>query len=198
MEIDSHVDAQNDVEMAAANDEQQLDDNEEEDDNGGVGVKKERNALTRLPIAKVKHIFKLDWDNKVCQKNSYVLIAKMTELFLSELAKNVHAVCKRSKRKTMNIEDVASVIKQHESKYGFVDVASLFYVDVFNNKKSKSVNTRNAHDGTATISNSNSALHSSSKNARNKPHTATAGARKQQSRTAVSTNRTIESMFHMK
>ena len=154
-------------------------------------VKKERTALTRLPIAKVKNIFKLDWDNKLGQKNSYVVIAKMTELFLNELAKNVHAVCKRAKRKTMNIEDIAAVVKGNEGKYGFVDIGSLFYVDVFNNKKSKSANTRGVGGG----SNNNNVNTNNNNNTR----TATTKLHKQQQHNNVNNNnRTIESMFQMK
>ena len=153
-------------------------------------VKKERTALTRLPIAKVKNIFKLDWDNKLGQKNSYVVIAKMTELFLNELAKNVHAVCKRAKRKTMNIEDIAAVVKSNEGKYGFVDIGSLFYVDVFNNKKSKSANTRDVGGGS-----NNNNVNTNNNNTR----TATTKLHKQQQHNNVNNNnRTIESMFQMK
>lgn len=193
MEIDAHVDEEaNDVEMMNVNDD---------NDNDGV-VKKERTVLTRLPIAKVKNIFKLDWDNKLCQKNSYVVIAKMTELFLNELAKNVHAICKRSKRKTMNIEDIAAVIKQNDSKYGFVDISSLFYVDVFHNKKSKSANTRsgvanssNNNNVVNTITNNNTHVHSTSQNTKDKTRTTTTKLPKHNNN---NNNRTIESMFHMK
>jgi histone H3/H4 len=155
-------------------------------------VKKERTALTRLPIAKVKNIFKLDWDNKLGQKNSYVVIAKMTELFLNELAKNVHAVCKRAKRKTMNIEDIAAVVKGNEGKYGFVDIGSLFYVDVFHNKKSKSANTRGVGGGSSNNNNVNT-------NNNNTRTTTTKLPKQQHQHNNVNNNnRTIESMFQMK
>lgn len=179
MEIDSHVDENGDVDMIRESEERK-------------GSRKERCGLTRLPIAKVKNVFKMDLDcNKTCQKNSYVVIAKMTELFLNELARNVHAVCKRAKRKTMNIEDIAMAIKQNEMKYGFIDIGSLFYVDVFNtHKKSKSVNARVVHSNTnnnnsiakgKTRFNKESTKHSTNNNNNNN---------------IINNNRTIESMFH--
>ena len=161
------------------------------DVNEEYAVKKERTALTRLPVAKVKNIFKLDWDNKLGQKNSYVVIAKMTELFLNELAKNVHTVCKRAKRKTMNIEDIAAVVKGNEGKYGFVDIGSLFYVDVFHNKKSKSANTRGGNG------NSNGNNNNANTNNNNTRTTATK-LPKQRQHNVNNNNRTIESMFQMK
>ena len=158
------------------------------DVNEEYAVKKERTALTRLPVAKVKNIFKLDWDNKLGQKNSYVVIAKMTELFLNELAKSVHAVCKRAKRKTMNIEDIAAVVKGNEGKYGFVDIGSLFYVDVFHNKKSKSANTRGGNGNINNIVNTNN----------NNTRTTATKLPKQHQHNVNNNNRTIESMFQMK
>jgi uncharacterized protein (DUF1697 family) len=114
----------------------------------------------------------------------------MTELFLNELAKNVHAVCKRAKRKTMNIEDIAAVVKGNEGKYGFVDIGSLFYVDVFHNKKSKSANTR------VNNSSNNNNVNTNNNNTR----TATTKLPKQQHQhnNVNNNNRTIESMFQMK
>jgi histone H3/H4 len=53
---------------------------------------------------------KLDEDVKLCQTNSYYVLGKLTELFLSELAKNAHSVAKINKRKTMNLEDIGIYI----------------------------------------------------------------------------------------
>lgn len=49
---------------------------------------------------------KLDGDIKLCQKNAYFVVGKLTELFLQELAQNAHSVAKINKRKTMNLEDI--------------------------------------------------------------------------------------------
>ncbi len=57
-------------------------------------------------MAKIKNIMKLDDDTKLCQKNSYYVVGRLTELFLQELAKNAQSVSKINKRKTMNLEDI--------------------------------------------------------------------------------------------
>jgi histone H3/H4 len=90
--------------------------------------KKERSGFTRLPISKIKYLMKLDGDVKLCQKNAYVVLAKMTELFLQELAKNSHSVAKLNRRKTMNLEDIACAVKSIE-KYSFIDVNTIFNVE---------------------------------------------------------------------
>ncbi len=46
----------------------------------------------------------------LCQKNAYIVLGKLTELFLQELSRNAHSVAKISKRKTMNIEDIGKII----------------------------------------------------------------------------------------
>jgi histone H3/H4 len=60
----------------------------------------------RFPMAKVKKIMKLNPNIGVCQKNSYIVIGKLAELFLQELSRNAASVAKINKRKTMNIEDI--------------------------------------------------------------------------------------------
>jgi len=60
----------------------------------------------RLPLAKIKNMMKLDDEIKLCQKNAYYVVGKLTELFIQELAKNAHSVAKLNKRKTMNLEDI--------------------------------------------------------------------------------------------
>jgi histone H3/H4 len=49
---------------------------------------------------------KSDEDINLCQKNSYIVMGKLTELFLQELARNAHSVAKMNKRKTLNLEDI--------------------------------------------------------------------------------------------
>jgi len=48
----------------------------------------------------------MDPDIKLCQKNAYLVIGKLTELFIEELARESVAVAKTKKRKTLNIEDL--------------------------------------------------------------------------------------------
>ena len=101
--------------------------------------KKEKNTLMRFPLAKIKNIMKLDDDIKLCQKNAYYVIGKLTELFLKELARNSYLVCKNQKRKTINIEDISTAIRQND-KYSFIDINSIFYIE--NLKSSKKQNKR--------------------------------------------------------
>ena len=60
---------------------------------------------------------KLDNDIKLCQKNAYLVIGKLTELFLQEIANNAHKICKNSKRKTINLEDINIAIKQNNNTF---------------------------------------------------------------------------------
>ena len=57
-------------------------------------------------MSKIRNIMKLDEDVKLCQKNAYFGVCKLTELFLQELGQNAHSVAKLNKRKTMNLEDI--------------------------------------------------------------------------------------------
>jgi DNA polymerase epsilon subunit 4 len=98
--------------------------------------KKEKIGFTRLPLAKIKNIMKLDGDVKLCQKNAYYVIGKLTELFLQELANNALSVSKISKRKTMNLEDIACAVKSIE-KYNFLDVKTIFNVETIEDLKAK-------------------------------------------------------------
>ena len=98
--------------------------------------KKEKNNLIRLPLSKIKNTMKLDSEIKLCQKNAYFVIGKLTELFLQEIAKNAHIVCKNGKRKTINLDDINTSIKRNE-KFSFIDMNSLFYVDSIEKSKPK-------------------------------------------------------------
>ncbi len=98
--------------------------------------KKDKNNLIRLPLSKIKNTMKLDSDIKLCQKNAYYVIGKLTELFLQEIAKNAHIVCKNGKRKTINLDDINTSIKRNE-KFSFIDMNSLFYVDTIEKSKPK-------------------------------------------------------------
>lgn len=63
-----------------------------------------------MPIAKIKNISKLDPEVKLCQKNAYVVIGRLTELFIQQVARESVAVAKIKKRKTLNIEDMCNNI----------------------------------------------------------------------------------------
>ena len=112
----------------AIEDENMNDESNANNLNKQASHKKEKVNLIRLPLSKIKNTMKLDKDVKLCQKNAYYLIGRLTELFLQELAKNAHLVCKTSKRKTINIDDINTAIKRND-KFSFIDINSLFYVD---------------------------------------------------------------------
>ena len=103
--------------------------------------KKERTSLIRYPLAKIKNIMKLDNDIKLCQKDAYTVIGKLTEMFLQELARDAYAVCKSCKRKTINLEDISSAIKM-EPKMGFINFNSIFYVQELNKVKKRPTSTK--------------------------------------------------------
>ena len=128
----------------------------EKDNNNNIEIKdeknhkKEKNSLMRFPLAKIKNIIKLDDDIKLCQKNAYFVIGKLTELFLQELAKNSYLVCKNQKRKTINIEDINTAIRQND-KYSFIDINSIFYIE--NLKNSKKQNKKKKDENNVSINN---------------------------------------------
>ena len=102
-------------------------DNENENIQEETENKKERTSLIRFPLAKIKNIIKLDNDIKLCQKDVYTVIGKVTEMFLQELSQGAYAVCKSCKRKTINLEDINSAIKM-DSIIGFINFGNVFGV----------------------------------------------------------------------
>ena len=122
----------------------------ENNENNNNKNKKEKNSLIRFPLAKIKNIMKLDNDIKLCQKNAYLVIGKLTELFLQEIANNAHKICKNSKRKTINLEDINIAIKQN-NKFSFIDINSIFYIE--NLKSSKKQNKRKKDENNLSINN---------------------------------------------
>ena len=105
-------------------------------------TKKEKNSLIRFPLAKIKNIMKLDTDIKLCQKDAYIVIGKLTELFLQDLAQGAYNICKSCKRKTINLEDINSAIKMNP-KMGFINFNSIFYVEELNKVKKRPTSSKN-------------------------------------------------------
>ena len=103
--------------------------------------KKEKTSFIRFPLAKIKNIIKLDSDIKLCQKDVYTVIGKLTELFLQDLAQGAYSVCKSCKRKTINLEDINSAIKMNP-KMGFINFNSIFYVEEINKIKKRPNSTK--------------------------------------------------------
>ena len=131
MDIDKEP-SENNLEEENKNNESEQNENEN---------KKERTSLIRFPLAKIKNIMKLDNDIKLCQKDAYTVIGKMTEMFLQELARGAYAVCKSCRRKTINLEDINSAIKM-DPKMGFINFNSIFYVQELNKIKKRATSTR--------------------------------------------------------
>lgn len=158
--------------------------------------KKDKISLIKYPISKIKNIMKLDNEIKLCQKEVYSVIGKLTEIFLQELAQNAYAVCKSCKRKTINLEDINSAIKMNP-KMGFINFNSIFYVEELNKSKNKSVSAKKTgkikekdekseekKDNLEFISNSNI------KKKRGKTNT-----KEKKSKTKSIKNKTLDSMF---
>ena len=137
----------NDKEMALnkMDIESNQDKNEEEQNSQNENIneesKKEKASFIRYPLAKIKNIIKLDSDIKLCQKDSYTVIGKLTELFLQDLAQSAYSVCKSCKRKTINLEDINSAIKMNP-KMGFINFNSIFYVEEINKTKKRPNSTK--------------------------------------------------------
>ena len=131
MDIDKEP-SENNIEEEKKNTESAQNENEN---------KKERTSLIRFPLAKIKNIMKLDNDIKLCQKDAYTVIGKMTEMFLQELARGAYAVCKSCRRKTINLEDINSAIKM-DPKMGFINFNSIFYVQELNKVKKRATSAK--------------------------------------------------------
>merc|ERR1712166_149742 len=67
-----------------------------------------------FPLARIKKIIKADPEVKTVNKEALQLIGKATELLLSELARAALNVAEKNKRKTVNYNDVATVVRTHE------------------------------------------------------------------------------------
>ena len=100
-----------------------------------------KKPLKRYPLAKIKNIMKLDTDIKLCQKDAYIVIGKLTEIFLKDLAQGAFSICKSCKRKTINLEDINSAIKMNP-KMGFINFNSIFYVEELNKSKKRPNSTK--------------------------------------------------------
>ncbi len=135
MDIEDNIENNN-------NDEQNSQNSKDEINNELNDTKKEKNPLMRYPLAKIKNIMKLDTDIKLCQKDAYIVIGKLTEFFLQDLAQGAYNICKSCKRKTINLEDINSAIKMNP-KMGFINFNSIFYVQELNKIKKRATSSKN-------------------------------------------------------
>ena len=133
--------ALNEMNIEKNSENNQIEQNSIKDINENEDTKKEKTSLIRYPLAKIKNIIKLDSDIKLCQKDVYTVIGKLTELFLQDLAQGAYNVCKSCKRKTINLEDINSTIKMNP-KMGFINFNSIFYVEEWNKIKKRPSSTK--------------------------------------------------------
>ena len=133
--------ALNEMSVEKNSEDNQNEQNSIKDGNENEEIKKEKTSLMRYPLAKIKNIIKLDSDIKLCQKDVYTVIGKLTELFLQDLAQGAYNICKSCKRKTINLEDINSTIKMNP-KMGFINFNSIFYVEELNKIKKRPNSTK--------------------------------------------------------
>ena len=133
--------ALNEMSVEKNSENNQNEQNSIKDGNENEEIKKEKTSLMRYPLAKIKNIIKLDSDIKLCQKDVYTVIGKLTELFLQDLAQGAYNICKSCKRKTINLEDINSTIKMNP-KMGFINFNSIFYVEELNKIKKRPNSTK--------------------------------------------------------
>lgn len=133
--------ALNEMSVEKNSENNQNEQNSIKDVNENEEIKKEKTSLMRYPLAKIKNIIKLDSDIKLCQKDVYTVIGKLTELFLQDLAQGAYNICKSCKRKTINLEDINSTIKMNP-KMGFINFNSIFYVEELNKIKKRPNSTK--------------------------------------------------------
>ena len=138
---DNKEKALNEMNVEKNSENNQNEQNSIKDINENEEIKKEKTSLMRYPLAKIKNIIKLDSDIKLCQKDVYTVIGKLTELFLQDLAQGAYNICKSCKRKTINLEDINSTIKMNP-KMGFINFNSIFYVEELNKIKKRPNSTK--------------------------------------------------------
>ncbi|CAH0407913.1 unnamed protein product [Chilo suppressalis] len=77
-----------------------------------VASKSEVIRSTRLPMARIKNIMKMDPDVSVLSGDAVFLVTKATELFLETLAKETYSYTITNKRKTINKKDLDLIINK--------------------------------------------------------------------------------------
>ncbi|CAK1604513.1 unnamed protein product [Parnassius mnemosyne] len=67
---------------------------------------------TKLPMARIKNIMKMDPDVSIVSADAVFLVTKATELFLETMAKETYTYTTTSKRKTIAKKDLDLVINK--------------------------------------------------------------------------------------
>ncbi|XP_022115500.2 DNA polymerase epsilon subunit 4 [Pieris rapae] len=67
---------------------------------------------TRLPMARIKNIMKMDPDVHIVNAEAVFLVTKATEMFLETIAKETHIYTSHHKRKTIAKKDLDVIINK--------------------------------------------------------------------------------------
>lgn len=90
---------------------------------GPTPVEDDKKGFTPLlPLARVKKIIKSDPDVNMVASDSCLLIAKSTELFLTQLVERSFAYAQREKRRTLQYKDVANAVNISDNLFFLSDV----------------------------------------------------------------------------
>ena len=77
-----------------------------------IGTEQDFKNHNDLPLARIKRIMKSDEDVRMISAEAPVLFAKACEMFILELSLRANAAAEKSKRRTLQKEDVEAAIKQ--------------------------------------------------------------------------------------
>ena len=77
-----------------------------------VGTEQDFKNHNDLPLARIKRIMKSDEDVRMISAEAPVLFAKACEMFILELSLRANAAAEKSKRRTLQKEDVDAAIRE--------------------------------------------------------------------------------------
>lgn len=77
-----------------------------------VGTEQDFKNHNDLPLARIKRIMKSDEDVRMISAEAPVLFAKACEMFILELSLRANAAAEKSKRRTLQKEDVEAAIER--------------------------------------------------------------------------------------
>jgi nuclear transcription factor Y, gamma len=77
-----------------------------------IGTEQDFKNHNDLPLARIKRIMKSDEDVRMISAEAPVLFAKACEMFILELSLRANAAAEKSKRRTLQKEDVDAAIRE--------------------------------------------------------------------------------------
>ncbi len=90
-----------------------------------IGTEQDFKNHNDLPLARIKRIMKSDEDVRMISAEAPVLFAKACEMFILELSLRANAAAEKSKRRTLQKEDVDAAIKRCKVFDFLVDLPAL-------------------------------------------------------------------------